>query len=161
MERVIKKYILVFVLALVGKAVIYHTKRSNKMAIKDNDIYSFARLAKERLKRNNYMMTTTPKSIDNSEIMTSYISAHKKKPSATTQKARTSFYSEAGEEFYKKVCHILERGNTRNPISELIDNEVFCSLCTEDKQHYISSLSAKYKKSRDRYYREHPMSLIL
>ena len=130
------------------------------MAIKDNDIYSFARLAKERLKRNNYMMTTSPRSIDNSEIISSYISAHKKKQH-TAPKVQTSPFSEANEEFYKKVCHILEKGNARNPISELIDNEVFSTLCTEDKQHYISSLSAKYKKSRDRYYKEHPMSLIL
>lgn len=126
------------------------------MLTKSNAIYSFAKRAKERLKKNNYSAIPSSRSINNADIITSYISSHKNK---SIKRTITMPSKTGGEEFYQKVCSIIESGRLSNPISELIDREYFNSLCVEEKQHYISSLTQKFKASKDRYFKEHMSSI--
>lgn len=59
------------------------------------------------------------------------------------------------EEFYGKVCSILESDeNTINPIGQLIDKEEFEKLDADNRQRYILKLSQKFREMRERYYRE-------
>ena len=59
------------------------------------------------------------------------------------------------EEFYGKVCSILESDeNTINPIGQLIDREEFEKLDADNRQRYILKLSQKFREMRERYYRE-------
>ena len=123
------------------------------------NIYNLARLAKERLKSNNYSSVKTH-SIDNNKCFFEYIS--KKKVDDTTnavklQSKKTSY----DDELYKKVCELIENKNTINPISNLIDKTLFSSLDAEAKQFYINNLTQKYKFMRARYYKEHTLTNFL
>lgn len=122
------------------------------------NIYNLAKLAKERLKQNNYIKSKG-NVISNASTFAEYISRQKdlsSKPKAVVQ-PKPSY----DEELYKKVCALIESNNTLNPVSQLIDKELFSSLDTEAKQFYIHNLTEKYKFMRSRYFREHPVSLYI
>ena len=123
-----------------------------------NSINLLAKRAKERLKKNTYSLSQTGKALDNSQIISSYIFSHKKKAikPKTFDVAKSS-----NDDFYNKVCQILEEGKSQNPVAELIDRDVFVTLNVEEKQHYIYRLNQKFKACRDRYYKEHPLSINL
>ena len=127
---------------------------SNHAKTKGN-IYSLAKIAKERLKQNNYTKVCG-NVINNSSTFADYISKQNSIKKIKEEKPKTLSYD---EELYKKVCDLIESKNTLNPISSLIDKELFNSLDTEAKQFYINNLTQKYKFMRSRYYREHPLSL--
>lgn len=122
------------------------------------NIYNLAKLAKERLKQNNYIKSRG-NIINNASTFAEYISRQKEIVSKTkiTSQPKPSY----DEELYKKVCNLIENNNTINPVSQLIDKELFNSLDTEAKQFYIHNLTEKYKFMRSRYFREHPISLYL
>ena len=118
------------------------------------NIYNLARLAKERLKSNNYS-SVKPHSIDNNKCFFEYIEdTHE---CEKLQKRKTSY----DDELYKKVCELIENNNTINPISNLIDKTLFASLDTEAKQFYINNLTQKYKFMRARYFKEHSLTNFL
>lgn len=121
------------------------------------NIYNLAKLAKERLKQNNYIKTKG-NVINNASTFAEYISKHKSSQ-AKFQKTQTKLSYD--EELYKKVCALIEDKNTVNPISCLIDKELFSNLDTEAKQFYIHNLTEKYKFLRNRYFKEHPISLYM
>lgn len=121
------------------------------------NIYSLAKLAKERLKQNNYVKTKVA-TISTANSFYEYIS-HKK--DAETISKPISSHLTYDEELYKKVCILLETNDTLNPISRLIDKQLFNSLDVEAKQYYINNLTQKYKYMKNRYYKEHPVSLFL
>ena len=122
------------------------------------NIYNLAKLAKERLKQNNYIKTKG-NVISNASIFAEYVSKQKD----VTLKTKTAPQPKQSydDELYKKVCALIESNNTVNPVSKLIDKELFNSLDTEAKQFYINNLTEKYKFMRSRYFREHPVSLFI
>lgn len=121
------------------------------------NIYNLAKLAKERLKQNNYIKTKG-NVINNASTFAEYISKHKQSQEKTQKPQIKLSYD---EELYKKVCELIESKNTVNPVSYLIDKELFANLDTEAKQFYIHNLTEKYKFMRNRYFREHPVSLYV
>ena len=121
------------------------------------NIYSLAKLAKERLKKNNYTKTKVA-SISTANSFYEYIS-HKKIEESSPKPI--SSHLTYDEELYKKVCMLIETNNTSNPVSCLLDKQLFNSLDTEAKQFYINNLTQKYKYMKNRYYKEHPISLFL
>lgn len=129
---------------------------SNTVKAKGN-IYNLAKLAKERLKKNSYTKVKG-NVINTASTFASYISNKKVvTPIKTPEKQSSVSYD---EELYKKVCYLIESHNTLNPISHLIDKELFSTLDAEAKQFYINNLTQKYKFMKNRYYREHPTSLL-
>ena len=123
------------------------------------NIYNLAKLAKERLKQNNYIKTKTS-SINNARAFSNYIANKKEETSCIKAKATQKKYS-YDEELYKKVCFLIENNQVANPVSLLIDKQLFSSLDPEAKQFYIHNLTEKYKFMKSRYYKEHPISLFL
>jgi len=121
------------------------------------NIYNLAKLAKERLKQNNYIKSKG-NVINNASSFAEYITKHKK-CQISSQKVQTKLSYD--EELYKKVCALIENKNTVNPVSYLIDKELFANLDTEAKQFYIHNLTEKYKFMRNRYFKEHPVSLYV
>ena len=56
------------------------------------------------------------------------------------------------EEFYKKVCKMLdEDDDPANPIGLLIDHSVYDNMDAMAKQKYVLYLSKKYREMRERY----------
>lgn len=121
------------------------------------NIYSLAKLAKERLRKNNYVKTKVA-SISTANSFYEYIS-HKKVEESYSKPTPTHLTYD--EELYKKVCMLIETNNVANPVSQLIDKQLFNSLDVEAKQFYINNLTQKYKFMKNRYYKEHPVSLFL
>ena len=121
------------------------------------NIYSLAKMAKERLRNNNYSKLPQ-KTINNATSIAKYISTHKvsQKPVQKTQKV-VSF----DDTFYQRVCEIIETGNTQNPVQQLMDKNFFRSLDTEGKQFYISTLNQKFRIMKMRYIKEHPISMFV
>jgi len=124
------------------------------------NIYNLARLAKERLKSNNYSMVKSS-TIDNNKCFFDYISKKKEIDESKVVKKMPSKKISYDEELYKKVCEIIETKNTVNPVSNLIDKNLFASLDAEAKQFYINNLTQKYKFMRARYYKEHTLTNFL
>lgn len=122
------------------------------------NIYNLAKLAKERLKQNNYIKSKG-NIINNASTFAEYISKQKEIVAKTKVAAQPK--PSYDDELYKKVCALIESNNTVNPVSQLIDKELFSSLDTEAKQFYIHNLTEKYKFMRSRYFREHPVSLYM
>ena len=122
-----------------------------------DSIYNLAKLAKERLRKNNYIKTKVA-NISTASSFYNYIS--NKKEVEKTSKPIVSHLT-YDEELYKKVCMLLETNNVSNPVSQLIDKQLFNSLDVEAKQFYINNLTQKYKFMKNKYYKEHPISLFL
>ena len=56
------------------------------------------------------------------------------------------------EEFYKKVCKMLdEDDDPANPIGLLIDHSIYDNMDAMAKQKYVLYLSKKYREMRERY----------
>lgn len=128
---------------------------SNTVKAKGN-IYSLAKLARERLKQNNYTKVSG-NIINTATTIANYISKQKEPNVKEKPHQITTTYD---DELYKKVCTLIETNNTSNPISMLIDKQLFSALDTEAKQFYINNLTQKYKYMRTKYFREHPISLF-
>lgn len=116
------------------------------MSKSNSNLYSLAKLAKKRLRENSYkenriLLTTNPSPI---------IIKHETKTTTIT------VINNKDELLYQKVCDLLSRGNTLNPVGQLIDQKIFSSLDMEAKQKYIYNLTEKYKELKLRYYKEHP-----
>lgn len=125
---------------------------SNTVKAKGN-IYNLAKLAKERLKQNSYTKVKG-NVINTASTFVNYIS--NQKTSVVTKKVPSKPKCvNHDEELYKKVCFLIETHNTLNPVSYLIDKELFSTLDAEAKQFYINNLTQKYKYMKNRYYREH------
>ena len=129
---------------------------SNTVKAKGN-IYSLAKLAKERLKQNKYTKVKG-NIINNATSFADYVTKQKTENANKNTKVSSVSYD---DELYKKVCSLIESKNTSNPILMLIDKNLFDSLDVEAKQFYISNLTKKYKYMRNRYFREHPISLFV
>ena len=120
-------------------------------------IYSLAKMAKERLKSNNYSRLPQ-KTINNATSIANYISTHK----VPAKKIQPTEHKQSFDEtFYQKVCELIESGNTQNPVQQLMDKNFFRSLDTEGKQFYISTLNQKYRIMKMRYIKEHPISMFV
>lgn len=120
------------------------------------NIYSLAKLAKERMKSNNYSKLPQ-KTINNATSFAKYISTHK----LPSKQKPVEHKKSVDDTFYQKVCEIIEAGNTANPVQLLMDKNFFKSLDTEGKQFYISTLNQKYKIMKMRYIKEHPISMFV
>ena len=59
------------------------------------------------------------------------------------------------DEFYQKVKNILDNyGDVSDAIGRLTDKEKFSTLSYDAKQRYLLELSEKYRKAKERYYKE-------
>jgi len=116
---------------------------------KSSNLYQLARMAKQRMKSNNYGCITG-NVVSIKPRYSSYISGGIQQKAAVNPIINT--YDEM---MYKRVCDILNNDMIVNPISELIDRRVFNNLDLEAKQHYIYALNMKFKELKDRYYKEH------
>jgi len=120
-------------------------------------IYSLAKLAKERLSKNNYTKGKSC-SISTATTFVEYISKQKEETIKKNCEKESSSYDDM---IYKKVCEMIENKDVSNPVLSLIDQQVFKTLDAEAKQFYIANLTKKYKIMRARYYKEHPISLYV
>ncbi len=59
------------------------------------------------------------------------------------------------EIFYQKVKSILDaHGDVSDALGRLTDKEKFAKLTYEQKQRYLLELSEKYRKAKERYFKE-------
>lgn len=59
------------------------------------------------------------------------------------------------EEFYQKVKALLDRcGDVSDALGRLTDKEEFSKLSYDAKQRYMLELSNKYRRAKERYYKE-------
>lgn len=58
------------------------------------------------------------------------------------------------EEFYKKVCILIESGEVINPVTHLIDHDEYDKLDFSARQRYIINLMQKFATMKERYIRE-------
>jgi len=125
---------------------------NNSISIKD-----YAKMAKKRLtsgywtvireKRTQFISNSDSTNID-------------KMQEAYTRRLERSLANEISNDddtiLYKKVCKMQEQDNfVLNPISRLIDHNVYDKLNDNDKQLYILKLSNKYNELLERYNMEH------
>ena len=125
---------------------------NNSISIKD-----YAKMAKKRLtsgywtiireKRTQFISNSDSTNID-------------KMQEAYTRRLERSLANEISNDddtiLYKKVCKMQELDNfVLNPISRLIDHNVYDKLSDNDKQLYILKLSNKYNELLERYNTEH------
>ncbi|NCB48521.1 MAG: hypothetical protein EOM55_02735 [Clostridia bacterium] len=123
------------------------------------NICTLAKIAKERLKKNNYTNEYKSHGIDNTLCFAKYICQQKR-----LQEIRPHFEEKKrtyDEELYQKVCEMIENDSLQNPISALIDKDLFSSLDVEAKQYYINYLSQKFKLLKNKYYKEHTSILSM
>ena len=119
---------------------------------KSTSLSLLAKSAKARLRCNNYIANPV---ITKPTNFKDYIDkANEEKD--TKQKPQKIVVNTYDEMLYKKVCELLDKGaENANPVGQLIDKKVFLELDFEEKQHYIATLSFKYKMLKQRYYKEH------
>lgn len=124
-----------------------------------SSLCTLAKIAKERLKKNNYTNECCSHGINNTISLANYI-CHQKQilENRPCVKEKKKTYDEG---LYQKVCDMIENDDLQNPISMLIDKELFSSLDVEAKQYYINHLSQKFKFLKNRYYKEHCESLTM
>jgi len=66
--------------------------------------------------------------------------------------ASTNSICNSEENFYKKVCNILDTdGDIINPVNMLADREKMDSLDPDSRQRYIFTLMSKYSEMKQRY----------
>ena len=119
-------------------------------------IYSLAKVAKDRLKHNNYEKTRESYSFNSISPFERYLQENKKQHKNIERHENDIVVNSYEEEIYKKVCEILSsKVKVANPILELIDKNVFKTLDAESKQQYINKLTDKYNELKQRYYKEH------
>lgn len=107
-------------------------------------IYSLARQAKERMRKNTY------ERLDGSLKRTHIVITQLPKPSE--KKPDIIIIKNNDDGLYKKVCELIEKGSV-NPVKELIDMKVLNTLDLEGKQKYIKSMTDKYKELKNRYFK--------
>ncbi len=122
-------------------------------------ICALAKIAKERLRKNDYTAIPSHSGINSALCLANYVSRQK-------QLCERSFKDEVkkktyDEELYQKVCQLIENNDLQNPVSALIDKRLFSSLDTEAKQYYINNLAQKFKFLKNKYYQEHSISLTM
>jgi len=124
-----------------------------------SNLCTLAKIAKERLLKNNYTSDFRSHGINNAICLANYIYRQKQilenKPQVEQRKQTYD------EELYQKVCEMIEKNDLQNPISSLIDKDLFSSLDVEAKQYYINNLSQKFKFLKNKYYKEHAMFLTM
>ena len=120
-------------------------------------IYSLAKVAKDRLKHNNYDKTRERYAFSNSiSPFERYLQENKQIKKASEKTEEHIVVNNYDEELYKKVCKILSsKDKIINPILELIDKNIFKTLDCEAKQQYLNKLNDKYNELKQRYYKEH------
>ena len=143
-----------------AKTIFKKEKFMANMTRAKGNIYNLARLAKERLKTNNYSVAKLG-TIDNNKCFFEYISKKKERDNKKIIENKPRQKTLYDDELYKKVCELIESKNTINPISNLIDKDLFSNLDAEAKQFYINNLTQKYKFMRARYFKEHTLSNFL
>lgn len=121
-------------------------------------ICALAKIAKERLRKNNYSNETSPSGINSALCLANYVNRQKQTCAPCLKEEKRKTYD---EELYQKVCHLIENNHLQNPVSALIDKQLFSSLDTEAKQYYINNLAQKFKFLKNRYYEEHSISLTM
>lgn len=122
-----------------------------------SSIYNLAKVAKDRLKHNNYDKTRDTYVFSNSiSPFERYLQENKKHQSKPVKRETQTIVNSYEEELYKKVCKILSsKDKIVNPILELMDKNVFKSLDAEAKQQYLNKLNDKYNELKQRYYKEY------
>lgn len=122
-----------------------------------SSIYDLAKVAKDRLKHNNYDKTKDSYTFSNSiSPFERYLRENKSVKTKPAKKETHIVVNSYEEELYKKVCKILSsKEKIINPILELMDKNLFKSLDIEAKQQYLNKLTDKYNELKQRYYKEH------
>jgi hypothetical protein len=126
-----------------------------------SNLYNLAKIAKERLKKNNYTSEFKLPSIDNALCLKNFICSQRTAEELCTRAQDRPPRKTYDEELYLKVCELIESDNLQNPISALIDKQLFSSLDVEAKQYYINNLTQKFKFLKNKYYKEHSNTLIM
>ncbi len=122
------------------------------------NICDWAKRAKMRMMKNDY--ENEARGIDNCECLATFLSHHQKSEKKK-EPSPPSTYAQNEEMMYKKVCEILDSGNVANPVSLLIDHEIFNSLDREAKQFYIYNLTQKFNYLKNRYFKTHLSKYII
>lgn len=121
-----------------------------------SSIYSLARVAKDRLRNNNYDKTRDSYAITGISPFERYLQENKQHHKKLIREEKEVVVNSYEEDLYRKVCDMLSSGaNIVNPILELMDKNLFRNLDAEAKQNYLNKLNEKYKELKQRYYKEH------
>lgn len=120
------------------------------------NICDYAKRAKMRMMNNSYLASSG--TIDTEKCLASFLSNHKTAKTTIQTKKDTTINEDA---MFKKVCEILDSGNLSNPVSLLIDRDVFNSLDREAKQFYIYNLTQKFNYFKNKYFETHFKKYII
>ena len=131
-----------------------------------SDLKTYAKEARKRLK-NGFWDTTNAErkmiiqnALENGQDVKVVEEKCKRKIENKIKSLQNSNKNSYEEELYKKVCQIMESDTMlMNPLSKLIDHEVYDVLDENNKQSYILKLSEQYVEMKKRYKSEHELSL--
>ena len=131
-----------------------------------SDLKTYAKEARKRLK-NGFWDTTNAErkmiiqnALENGQNVKVVEEMCKRKIENKIKSLQNSNKNSYEEELYKKVCQIMESDTMlMNPLSKLIDHEVYDVLDENNKQSYILKLSEQYVEMKKRYKSEHELSL--
>lgn len=114
--------------------------REAKKRLKEGFWQNYSNNLKQELERAEKLGVSASKV---KEYYTSKVSENIKRP------------TDDGEDFYLRVKDLLSNeGEVPDALGRLTDKEYFESLSYDEKQRYSLSLSEKYLKAVERYYRE-------
>lgn len=114
--------------------------REAKKRLKEGFWQNYSNNLKQELERAEKIGVSASKV---KEYYTSKVSENIKRP------------TDDGEDFYLRVKELLSReGEVPDALGRLTDKEYFESLSYDEKQRYTLSLSEKYLKAVERYYKE-------
>ena len=122
--------------------------------MKENELKTYARAAKERL-RSGYWNDRYERKNEKNEKLESADDLLKDYYKASKLEKRKKSEKELEEDrLYPIVCSIIDEDDGLNPLGRLIDKRYYESLDFEGKQRYVFELSEKYRRLKQRYYEE-------
>jgi len=131
-----------------------------------SDLKTYAKEARKRLK-NGFWETTNAErkmviqnALENGQDVKVVEEMCRRKIENKIKSIQNTNKNNYEEELYKKVCQIMESDTMlMNPLSKLIDHQVYDDLDEQSKQSYILKLSEQYVEMKKRYKSEHELSI--
>lgn len=122
----------------------------------NKSLKQYAKEAKKRMKSSFWqdyktkVETDIEKANENEQLKSKVVEYYQSKVAVTIKGVKTE-----DEEFYNKVKELLSTfGDVSDALGRLTDKEYFATLSYESRQRYLLELSSKYRKAKERYYKE-------
>lgn len=122
----------------------------------NKSLKQYAKEAKKRMKSSFWqdykskVENDIEKVNENEQLKSKVVEYYQTKVAVTIKGVKTE-----DEAFYNKVKELLSTvGDVSDALGRLTDKEEFSKLSYEARQRYLLDLSTKYRKAKERYYKE-------